>query len=48
MELAYTIKRSAKRRKLTITVERDSSVVVHVPEGTSDEKILQAVESKRQ
>ena len=48
MELAYTIQRSAKRRKLTITVERDRSVVVHAPEGTSDEKIRQVVESKRQ
>lgn len=48
MDLAYTIKRSAKRRKLTITVERDRNVVVHAPEGISDEKIRQAVESKRQ
>ncbi len=48
MELAYTIQRSAKRRKLTITVERDRSVVVHAPEGISDEKIKQMVESKRQ
>ena len=48
MELAYTIQRSAKRRKLTITVERDCSVVVHAPEGISDENIQQVVESKRQ
>ena len=48
MDLAYTIKRSAKRRKLTISVERDRSVVVHAPEGMSDEKIRQVVESKRQ
>jgi len=48
MDLAYTIQRSAKRRKLTITVERDRSVVVHAPEGTSDEKIEQVVTSKRQ
>ncbi|MCJ7622143.1 MAG: M48 family metallopeptidase [Anaerolineaceae bacterium] len=48
MELAYTIQRSARRRKLTITVERDRSVVVHAPEETSDEKIRQVVESKRQ
>lgn len=33
---------------MTITVERDRSVVVHAPEGTSDERILQVVESKRQ
>jgi predicted metal-dependent hydrolase len=48
MELAYKIQRSAKRRKLTITVERDRSVVVHAPEGISDEKIRQVVEAKRQ
>ncbi len=48
MELVYTIKRSARRRKLTITVERDRRVFLHVPEGTSDEKIRQVVESKRQ
>jgi predicted metal-dependent hydrolase len=48
MELAYTIQRSSKRRKLTITVERDRSIVVHAPEGTSDENIQQVVESKRQ
>jgi predicted metal-dependent hydrolase len=48
MDLTYTIQRSAKRRKLTITVERDRSVVVHAPVGISDEKIRQMVESKRQ
>ena len=48
MELVYTIQRSAKRRKLSITVERDRRVVVHAPEGASDEKIRQVVESKRQ
>lgn len=48
MELHYTVQRSAKRRKLTITVERDRSVVVHAPEGTSDERIAQIVASKRQ
>lgn len=48
MEFTYTIQRSAKRRKLTITVERDRSVVIHAPEATSDEKIEQVVESKRQ
>lgn len=47
MELAYTIQRSDRRRKLTITVERDRSVVVHAPQGLSDEKIRQAVETKR-
>jgi len=48
MELAYTIKRSGKRRKLTITVERDRSVVVHAPSDASDEAIRRVVESKRQ
>lgn len=48
MELVYKIKRSARRRKLTITVERDRSVIVHAPKETSDEKIRQVVESKRQ
>jgi len=48
MELDYTIKRSARRKHLTITVERDRSVVVHVPESTSEEKIRAVVESKRQ
>ncbi|MBU4340632.1 MAG: M48 family metallopeptidase [Euryarchaeota archaeon] len=48
MELAYNIQRSNKRRKLTITVERDRNVIVHAPEGISDEKIRQVVEAKRQ
>jgi predicted metal-dependent hydrolase len=48
MDLAYTIKKSAKRRKLTITVERDRRVIVHAPEGATDKKIHQVVESRRQ
>ena len=48
MDLEYTIIRSAKRRKLTITVERDRRVIVHAPEGATDEKIHRVVESKRQ
>jgi predicted metal-dependent hydrolase len=48
MELDYTIKRTPKRRKLTITVERDRSVVVHAPVGTSDERIEEVVQSRRQ
>ncbi|RPH84261.1 MAG: M48 family peptidase [Desulfobacteraceae bacterium] len=47
MDLDYTISRSPRRRKLTITVERDRSVVVHAPEGTQEEKIRQVMESKR-
>ncbi|MBI5551129.1 MAG: M48 family metallopeptidase [Desulfobacterales bacterium] len=48
MDFEYKIERSAKRRKLTITVERDRSVVVHAPASTSEEKIHQVVEAKRQ
>ena len=48
MDPAYTIKRSPKRKKLTITVERDRNVVVHVPESTPEETIREVVESKRQ
>jgi predicted metal-dependent hydrolase len=46
--LEYTIQRSAKRRQLTITVERDRSVVVHAPEELAEDKIRQVVEAKRQ
>ena len=48
MDTAYTIKRSRKRKKLTITVERDRSVIVHVPESTPEETIRKVVESKCQ
>lgn len=48
MDLVYTIKRSSRRKKLNIIVERDRSIVVHAPEGVSDEKIRQVVDSKRQ
>jgi len=48
MDLQYTIVRSPKRRKLTITIERDRSVVVHAPAATSEEKVRQVVEAKRQ
>ncbi len=47
MNFDYTVVRSAKRRKLTITVERDSSVVIHVPEGITDHDIDQIVQSKQ-
>lgn len=47
MELAYEIRRSAARRKVTIIVERDRSVVVHAPVNVSDERLQQIVESKR-
>lgn len=48
MDLVYTVRRSPNRKKLTITVERDRSVVVHAPESTSEETIQAIVESKRQ
>lgn len=48
MELSYEIRRSTKRKKVTITVERDRSVVVHAPVSVPEQKIWQLVESKRQ
>jgi predicted metal-dependent hydrolase len=40
--------RSNRRKKLTISIERDRSIIVHAPEGTSEEKVHQIIESKRQ
>jgi hypothetical protein len=48
MELEYKVVRSAKRRKLTNTVERDRAIVIHAPVGTSDEEVQRVVDSKRQ
>lgn len=48
MVLSYRIVRSAARKRLTLSVERDRSVVVHAPDTTTDETIRKAVESKRQ
>jgi len=47
MEFDYEIKRSSRRKKLTITVERDRSVIVHAPAGASEAAIRKAVDSKR-
>lgn len=47
MELSYEIRRSTKRKKLTITVERDRSVVVHAPTNVPEEAIRQLVDKKR-
>jgi len=44
----YTIVRSPKRKKLTITVERDKRVIVHAPAGASDDAVSRVLESKRQ
>lgn len=46
MELDYKIV-FARRKTLTITVERDRSIVVTAPEGTSVEKIREVVESRK-
>lgn len=46
MELSYSIAYS-KRKKLTITVERDCSIVVRAPIGTSTDKIKNIIESKK-
>jgi predicted metal-dependent hydrolase len=46
MELDYRIV-FARRKTLTITVERDRSIVVTAPEGTSPEKIREVVESRK-
>jgi predicted metal-dependent hydrolase len=48
MDPTYTIRRSARRRKLTIMVERDCRIVVHAPEELSEEIIHRLVKSKRQ
>jgi predicted metal-dependent hydrolase len=47
-EFDYRIVRSPKRKKLTITVERDRSVVVHAPNDASDEQVSRILETKRQ
>ena len=47
MDIAYSVRRSSKRTKVTITVERDRKVVVHAPYHTSDEAIARIVEAKR-
>ena len=47
-ELQYKIVRSAKRKKLTITVERDRAIIVHAPEGTSEETVHRVIDAKRQ
>lgn len=46
MELEFKVVYS-KRKTVTITVERDRSVIVAAPEGTSPDKIRQVVESRK-
>ena len=47
MDATYSVRRSSKRAKVTITVERDRTVVVHAPNRASDEAIARIVEAKR-
>ena len=47
MDIPYSVRRSAKRTKITITVERDRTVVVQAPNHASDEAIARIVEAKR-
>ena len=46
MKLDYRIVYS-RRRSLSLSVERDASVVVRAPQGTPEEKIRQAVEAQK-
>jgi predicted metal-dependent hydrolase len=48
IDISYEIVRSPKRKKLTITVERDQAVIVHAPQETPDDDIQRVIESKRQ
>jgi predicted metal-dependent hydrolase len=48
MDLSYSVQRSANRKRLTITVERDRTVVVHAPLKAPEETIQRVVEAKRQ
>ena len=47
MDISYSIKRSSRRKKVTISVERDRRVVVRAPNHASDEAIARIVEAKR-
>ena len=47
MDISYSVKRSSRRTKVTITIERDRKVVVHAPSHASDEAIVRIVEAKR-
>ena len=47
MDITYSVKRSSKRTKVTITIERDRKVVVHAPNHASDGAIARIVEAKR-
>ena len=46
MDIPYAVRRSSRRTKVTITIERDRTVVVHAPNHASDEAIARIVEAK--
>jgi predicted metal-dependent hydrolase len=48
IELEYQTVPSPKRKKLTITVERDRTIIVHAPQGTSEEEVRRVMDAKRQ
>ena len=47
MHITYSVKRSSRRTKVTITVERDRKVIVHAPDHASNRTIADIVEAKR-
>lgn len=47
MDIAYSVTRSSKRTRVTITIERDRNVVVPAPIHASDEAVSRIVEAKR-
>lgn len=47
MDIQYTVKYS-DRKTVTITIERDRSVIVHAPKNTSAETIGNLIEKKKQ
>ena len=47
-ELNYSIVRSPKRKTLTISVERDRSVVVRAPQEMPNDEVRRLVDAKRQ
>jgi len=48
VELEYQTVWSPKRKKLTITVERDRTIIVHAPQGIPEEEVRRVVDAKRQ
>ncbi len=47
MDISYSVKKSSKRKKFTITIERDRGIVVHAPNHATDKEIARIVEAKR-